>query len=107
MSRLNLILIILISVLLLGGGAALWAIVNNHNDETVVLSDVPAKVLDAANNAVPDGQITGVEKEVEGGQIIYEVEKVANGVEYDIDVTADGVVMEVEKEDDDEGEDDD
>jgi len=108
MSRFRLFLIILISALVIGGSVALWATVNNgDNDEKVPLSNVPAKVLEAANNAVSGGDIKEVEKEVEDGEVIYEVEKVVDGVEYDIKVTPDGVVKKVEKEDDDEGEDDD
>ena len=106
MSRSRLSLIILICALLVGGSIALWAAVNNgDDDENVPLSDVPAKVLEAANSAVPGGEITEVEKEVEDGEVIYDVEKVVDGVEYEIEVTPDGVVKEVEEEDDDDDDD--
>jgi hypothetical protein len=105
MSRFRLSLIILICALLVGGGIALWATVNNgDDDEKVPLSDVPDTVLKAADEAVPGGEITAAEREVEDGQVTYDIEKVVDGVEYEIEVTADGVVKEVEKED---GEDDD
>ena len=101
MSRSRLFLIILISALLIGGSIALWAAVKNgDDDEKVPLSDVPAKVLKAANEAVLGGEITAAEKEVEDGVVIYDIEKVVDGIEYEIEVTADGVVKEVEKDDD-------
>jgi len=103
MSRSSLSLVILICALLIGGSIALWAAVNNDDGEKVPISDVPDEVLEAANSAVPGGEITAVEREVEDGVTIYDVEKVVDGVEYEIEVTADGVVKEVEKE----GEDDD
>lgn len=109
MSRFRLSLIIVVCVLLIGG-VTLWAAVRNGGiEEKIPLSNVPASVIDAANAAVPGGEITEVEMEVEDGETIYEVEKVVDGVEYDIDVTADGVVKEVEKEgeEEDDEEDDD
>jgi hypothetical protein len=108
MSRFMLSLIILICALAIGGSIALWAAVNgDDDDEKVPISDVPKIVLDAANKAVPGGEITEVEKEVEDGETIYEVEKVVDGVEYEIEVTADGVVKEIEKDDDGDDEEDD
>jgi len=80
---------------LLVAGIAFWVSANDNDDEEVSLSDVPAKVIEAANKAVPGGEITAVE-------IIYEVEKVVNGIKYEIEVTADGVVKDVEKGSDDE-----
>ena len=57
----------------------------------------PDVVLAAANKAVPGGEVTGVDEEEEGGQTIYEVQKKVDGVEYEIEVTADGEVLEVEE----------
>ncbi|MFC1714663.1 hypothetical protein ACFL6S_13430 [Candidatus Poribacteria bacterium] len=108
MSRSRLFLIIIACVFLIGGSIALWAAVSNDDaEEEVPLSDVPANVLAAANSAVSGGQVTAVEKEVEDGVVIYDVEKVVDGVEYDIEVTADGKVQEIEKEGEDDEEDDD
>ena len=100
-------LLILVCVLLVGAAIAIWAAVsiNDDDEEIVLLADVPASVLEAANEAVPGGEITSVEKEDEDGEIIYDVEKVVDGVEYEIEVTADGVVNEVEKEGDEEDDD--
>ncbi len=107
MSRSRLSLIIVACVLLIGG-VTIWAAVRNGgSEENILLSDTPANVIEAANNAVPGGEITEVEMEVEDGETIYEVEKVVDGVEYDIDVTPEGIVKEVEKEGEDDEEDDD
>ncbi len=111
MSRSRLSLIIIACVLLIGGSIALWAAVSNDDaeeaEEKVPLSDVPANVLAAANSAVSGGQIPEVEREVEDGVVIYDVDKVVDGVEYEIEVTADGTVQEVEKEGEDDEDDDD
>jgi len=54
-------------------------------------------IRDAANKAVPGGEITGIEEEEEDGQTVYEVQKLVDGVEYEIEVTADGEVLEIEE----------
>jgi uncharacterized membrane protein YkoI len=87
------------------GCAAIWTAVGE--EEEIPLSEVPAKVLEAANNAVPGGEVKGVEMEIEDGVTIYDVEKVVEGVEYEIEVTANGTVKEVEKEGEIEDEEDD
>ncbi len=61
----------------------------------------PDPVLTAANEALPDGEVTGVVEEEENGQLVYEVQKTVNGVNYEIEVTADGEVLEIEEGDDD------
>lgn len=68
--------------------------------------DVPANVLEAAKNAVPGLVVTGSETEIERGVRIYDVFGTADGVAYEIEVTADGKVTEIEKGGDD-GEDED
>lgn len=107
MSRFRLSLIIVVCVLLIGG-VTIWAAVRNgDSEEKVALADVPDGVIQAANNALKGGQIKEVEIEVEDGKTIYEVEMVLDGEEYEIEVTPDGVVKEVEKEGEDDEEDDD
>ena len=61
----------------------------------------PDPVLTAANEAVPGGEVTGVVEEEENGQLVYEVQKLVDGIEYEIEVTADGEVLEIEEGDDD------
>lgn len=61
----------------------------------------PDLILDAANEALPGGAVTGVVEEEENGQTVYEVQKLVDGIEYEIEVTADGEVLEIEEGDDD------
>jgi len=99
MLRFKLLLIILLSALFVAS-VALWAAASD-DDEKVPLSDVPAKVLQAADKAVSGGDIKEVEKEVENGVAIYDVKKVVDDVSYEIEVTADGVVKKIEREEND------
>jgi hypothetical protein len=55
---------------------------------------IPATVLAAAQAAVTGFEPSEAEVEPE---LIYEVEGTANGVEYEIEVTSDGKLLEVEK----------
>jgi uncharacterized membrane protein YkoI len=102
MSRFRLFLVVLISALLVGSGIALWAAAKDDDEEKVPLSEVPKVVLDAAKAKVPGGTITAAEMETEDGVTTYDVVIVLDGVEYEVEVTADGTVKEVEKEGDDE-----
>ncbi|HIE28903.1 TPA: hypothetical protein EYP66_16635 [Candidatus Poribacteria bacterium] len=97
MLRFKSLLIILLSALFVASIALQVAANDDDNDEEVPVSDVPAKVLQAANKAVSGGEVTKVEKEVEDGEVIYDVKKVVDGVSYEIEVTVDGVVKKVEK----------
>ena len=68
-------------------------------DEEIDLSEVPTAAMEAAMAAVEGIRITEAEVEVEDGQTVYELEGKANGVEYEIEVSADGKVLEVEEDD--------
>lgn len=72
----------------------------------VPLEKVPAKVRQAGEQAVPGIVFTRVERELEGGVWVYDLEGTANGVAYEVEVTADGKVLEIEKGDADEDEND-
>ena len=71
-------------------------------DSPIALSEVPAAVRNAAENAVEGIVLTEAEVEEEDGQTVYEIEGKANGKEYEIEVTAEGKVLEIEEEDEDE-----
>jgi hypothetical protein len=80
-----------------------------EDEKEIPLSQVPPAAIEAAENAVENISLTEAEVEEEDGQMIYDLEGIADGIEYEIEVTADGKVLEVEQEDedDDDAEDDD
>jgi len=80
----------------------------SNEEVDVPLNKVPANVMAAAQKAVPGFTATKVEREVEDGVVVYDVAGTAKGMSYEVEVTADGKVLEIEEEDDgDEHEDDD
>jgi len=96
-------------VLILGLGCATLDEMFEHEKE-IPLSDVPAVALEAAQGAVEGINITEAEMEKEKGQTVYVLEGVANGKKYEIEVTPEGKVNEVEekgKDNDKDDEDDD
>lgn len=69
-------------------------------DEAIALSKVPEPALEAAKAAVPGIVLTEAEVEEENGQAVYEMTGMAEGKKYEIEVTAEGKVLEVEQDDD-------
>lgn len=82
-----------------------------EKEKEIPLSEVPPEALKAAQGAVDGVTITEAEMEKEDGETVYVFEGEANGKEYEIEVTPQGKVLEVEEEaengEDDEGMDDD
>jgi hypothetical protein len=76
-----------------------------EHEKEVPLSEVPAVALEAAQGAVDGITITEAEMEEEDGQTIYVFEGEVNGKEYEIEVTPEGKVLEVEEETEDDEED--
>ena len=91
--------------------APLTAAATAHSsEEKVPLDAVPKPVVDAALAAVPGLVIEQVERELEKGVLVYDLEGKAGGVRFEVEVTAEGKVLEVERgedDDDKDGEDDD
>ena len=107
MLKIRLFLAIFLSASLLVSGIVALGIAGDEEDnddgntdeaEAIPLAEVPTEVLEAVNKALPVGEIKGAKKEVEDGMVIYAIVKAVDGVEYEIEVTEDGVVVEVEKE---------
>ena len=80
-----------LSLLLLGACAS--------NEVEVPLSEVPDVVLAAAREARPGIELTEAELETEDGVQVYELEGELDGVEYEIEVSPSGEVLEIEAED--------
>ncbi len=72
---------------------------------------LPQVVIDAVNQAMPDGTIVAATREKENGTTVYEVEVVVDGQSFEVEVDTEGRVLEIEEGDDDDddedGEDDD
>ena len=69
----------------------------DDDDEVAVgLGSVPRAVLDAALAAVPGARFTSASSETEDGALVYELSGSVDGEEVDVEVSAAGVVLEVE-----------
>ncbi len=68
-------------------------------EKDIALAQVPEKVLVAAEKAVPGIKFTEAEVERSSTGQIYELEGTAGDKEYEIKVSAEGNVLEVEQED--------
>jgi uncharacterized membrane protein YkoI len=80
------------------------------SEEKLSLDAVPKPVIDAAMAAVPGLVIEQAERELEKGVVVYDLEGKAGGVRVEVEVTAEGKVLEVERgedDDDKQGEEDD
>ena len=73
-----------------------------EDEKEIPLSEVPDAAVAAAKATVDGIELTEAEVEEEDGQTIYDIEGTANGKEYSIEVTAEGEVLEVEEEREDE-----
>lgn len=80
---------------------------SSEDEKEIPISQVPERVVAAAQGAVKGITLTEAEVEEEDDQTVYELEGTADGTEYEIEVTADGKILEVNKENEDEDEDDD
>ena len=79
---------------------------DDDDEEEVTLDEVPAAVKDTILANAQGGTIEEIERETEDGQVVYEAEVEINGKEYEIEVAADGTLLEIEEDDDDDDDDD-
>ena len=68
----------------------------------VPVDELPSNIQQAVEEAVPGATITEAEIESEDGQAVFEVTVEKDGKEYEVEVTPQGEVLEVEEEDGDE-----
>ena len=85
--------------LLIGGSATVWIGCKDKDYVERLTLDVPAIVLEAANRAIPGGKIQEAEEALDV-DIVYRIQKSVNNTEYAIRVTADGVVKDIERKND-------
>jgi len=74
-------------------GALAWAL----DDEKTSLDKLPTAAKAAILKEAAGAKITEVEQEKHGGVTVYEAEWKVNGVEHEVCVTAEGVVIEREE----------
>ena len=67
---------------------------------------LPQIIIDAVNQALPNGTIVAVTREKEKGKISYDVEVEVDGKMFEVEVAEDGTVLEVEEDDGDADDDD-
>jgi len=92
------VLLGLVTVGLLSGlTAGVWA-GGDEREEKVTIDQVPAAAKAAILRETQGAQIKEIEQETEHGVTVYEAEAVRNGKEFEIEVTADGVLLEREEE---------
>jgi uncharacterized membrane protein YkoI len=89
----------------LGGAApAANAVADDDDDgdseEAVALDAVPSAAMKAAKGAVSGITFSSAERETENGVVVYSLKGTAGGKTYEVEVTADGKVTEVEDGDD-------
>ena len=72
---------------------------HDADEHEIALADVPANVLAAARAALPGATLVEAGVEAEDGVTVYVLDAVRDGVEYEIAVSADGRVLEVEQDD--------
>ncbi|MEQ8955358.1 MAG: PepSY domain-containing protein [Gammaproteobacteria bacterium] len=68
-----------------------------ENEREVAFSEVPEAVLAAARGAVPGITVMEAEMEVEEGRTIYEFEGKVGNRNYEVEVDAEGEVLEIEE----------
>lgn len=84
--------IVLLAVVLFAG----CEIFDRDDEQDIDLNDVPQAAMAAAQAAVQGIEFTSAETEVEKGVTVYSLEGVAGAQEYEVEVTAEGKVLEVE-----------
>ena len=86
--------------LAVGLAMLLMAGCSHHKGEgtKIAVGDVPGSVITAMNARLPGAQIRSVEREKEGGNIVYDLELSQGGRKYEMDIKEDGTVLEIEKE---------
>jgi len=80
---------------------------DDDDEEEIALSELPEIVRGAAFAAVPGFVLQKAEKELENGVVVYCLEGTLAGKGYEIDVSADGKVLDQEEDDPDDPDDDD
>jgi uncharacterized membrane protein YkoI len=66
--------------------------------EKITYDKVPKKVRDVVENRFPNPKVTSVDKELEDGKVVYDIEFTHKGKKYEMDISEDGTLLDIEKE---------
>jgi uncharacterized membrane protein YkoI len=69
-----------------------------EKEEKIAIDKLPKAVIEAVKKRFPDAKLESAEKETEGGKIVYEVELEQKDEELEVELTADGTILEIEQE---------
>lgn len=67
------------------------------DEEKLPLDKLPGAVANAVKKRFPEAKLMGAEKEVEDGLTLYEVGLMHSGSKFDVTLTEDGKLFEIEK----------
>ena len=79
-------------------GFSLLAVAARAGEEKISPDELPSAVRKAVKKKFPEAKIRGTAREVEGGKTTYEVEMTVEGRAVDVAMSAEGKILEVEKE---------
>src|SRR5581483_6887511 len=64
-------------------------------EKKISKQDVPQKVMQSVNARLPGVEVTSAEKEMENGNLVYDLELKHQGRKYEMDVKEDGTITEI------------
>jgi uncharacterized membrane protein YkoI len=71
---------------------------DEKKDAKIEPDKLPAKITESINGRFPGGKVTSAEKEVEDGNVVFDIELKHDGRKYEMDIKEDGTILEIEKE---------
>lgn len=71
----------------------------DYQQEDVSIKQLPSAVTAAIKNRFPKGELLMAERDVDDGRVIYEVIVRSNGQIFDVDVTPNGRILKIDRED--------
>jgi uncharacterized membrane protein YkoI len=70
----------------------------DKKDKKITLDKAPKAVQEAIKGRFPKGEVSSIEKEVEDGKVVFDVELKSEGRKYEMDILENGTIIEIEKE---------
>lgn len=83
-----------LSMVLLAGAPAL-----THADDDIAIDKLPQAVRAAIDKRFPGAELLNAERDRDDGRIEYEVELRHDGKRYEVDVTEDGRITDIDRDD--------